>query len=136
MLTAPCTFISPDMTSPNTLPKDVNSVAAAGGVSDLDGVTILPWQVNHTTGALKVVVVGGTGGSSLTQETATGTIDGSNTIFGLVYQPVNVLADGILHPVSASVNDFAGNAVTWSAGVLTFNALTPPNQYVVGYYNS
>lgn len=123
------------MAAPNTLPKDVNSVAAAGGVSDLDGQTILPWQVNHTTGALKVVVVGGTGGG-IAQETPTGTVDGSNTTFAVAHQPVFVLADGISHPISASVNDFGGNAVTYSAGIITFNAVSAPVQYVVSFYNS
>lgn len=34
------------------LPKDSNSVACSGGVSDIDNVTILPFKINHTTGRL------------------------------------------------------------------------------------
>lgn len=43
------------------LPKDVNSVSASGGVSDLDGKTIYPLRINPTTGRLLVsAVLGGT----------------------------------------------------------------------------
>lgn len=115
--------------------KDVNSVASAIFESSTTPGLILRGKIDEITGRV-LVDNSGSGGSALAQETATGTVDGSNVTFGLVNQPVNVFADGILHPVSASVNDFGGNAVTWVAGVLTFNALTPPTQYVVGYYNS
>ncbi len=39
--------------------KDVNSVAVATGVSDLDGVTILPFLINPATGRLMVSAIGG-----------------------------------------------------------------------------
>ncbi len=72
--------------------KDSNSVAVATGVSDLDGVTILPWKINHTTGRVMTSAVIATSGFS--PLTATGTVDGSNTSFTFASAPSVIIVDG------------------------------------------
>jgi hypothetical protein len=114
--------------------RDQNFVTVALGVSSSDSTNPLPFSIDGTTGRLRVDA--SSSGTGLTQETPTGTVNGVNTTFTTSNTPVSVLADNVMHPVSTSVNDFGGNAVTYVGTTITFNALTPPVQYVVSYYNS
>lgn len=65
------------------LNKDVNSVAVAGGVSDLDGVTILPFEINHTNGRLMVSAITAGGNTQVFNEV----VSGSNTTWTLAFTP-------------------------------------------------
>ena len=106
------------------LNKDANSVAVAGGVSDIDGVTILPFEINHTNGRLLVSAILA-GGLNSFELTATGTINGLNAAFTFVSQPSYVVSDGAWYKVN--------NGWTWNAGTLTATMTVPPTYSIWGF---
>jgi hypothetical protein len=112
-----------------TLKKDSNSVAVAGGVSDLDGATILPFLIDHTTGRLLIsaTISGGLGFQELT---ATGIVNGSNTSFTFTKLPKYVVSDGAVYKQLDS-NDAAN--WSWNAGTLTATLTVPPQSAIFGW---
>lgn len=115
------------MATANTLNKDVNSVAVAGGVSDLDGVTILPFLVNHTTGRLLISAVT-SGGGGFTELTATGAVNGTNAAFTFVSQPTYIVSDGTV----MKALDNNGNT-NWSWAGSTATMTVPPSSSIFGW---
>lgn len=108
------------------LVKDVNSVAVAGGVSDLDGTTILPILINHSTGRVKIsaVITGG----GFTELTATGTVNGLNADFTFTQEPTYIVSDGAVYKPL----DNNGN-VNWSWSGSTATMTIPPNSFIFGW---
>lgn len=104
------------------LTKDVNSVAVAGGVSDLDGVTILPFEINHSTGRLKVSgIISGGGGTTVLNEI----VSGSGTSWTLANAPN---ANGVaLYGAGIRLTPGAGNDYTLSGA-----SITTANSYSAG----
>ena len=68
------------------------------------------------------------GGATVTKETPTGTIDGSNNIFTVSNEPVFVEVDGLLR--------VAGYGYTYAGGTITVDPLAPPLQSIVSFYNA
>lgn len=117
-------------------PRDGNFVPAA--LFQIDGAArgqLMPGQIDQSTGRILVDDAGGVS-STLTQETPTGTVDGSNNVFTVLNTPVFVVVDGQTRPLVASINDINGNGFTYSAGTLTVNSLVPPVSFIRSYYNS
>lgn len=109
-----------------SLTKDVNSVAVAGGVSDLDGISILPALINHTTGRWKLsAVIAGGGGYTLLA--ATGTVNGLNAAFTFSQTPTFVVSDGVWYQKL----DNNGNT-NWS-GTTTVTMTIPPTSAIWGF---
>lgn len=80
-------------------------------------------NVSFTKDANGNKVINATGGSSATPLTPTGTIDGSNLIFGTTGQPSSVIADGATF--------FEGVGYSYAANQITF--VNPPTQYIRYY---
>lgn len=64
----------------------------------------------------------------LTAEVPVGAVNGSNVTYTVSNQPLYVVADGLTR--------VAGQGYTYAAGVITFDALIPPVQFVISYYNT
>ena len=111
------------------LPKDVNSVAVAGGVSDLDGTTILPVLINHSTGRVKISAVL-SGGISTFELTATGAVNGINTDFTFTQLPTYIVSDGAWYK---QLDNNAGVNWSWNAGTLTATMTIPPSSSIYGF---
>lgn len=81
---------------------------------------------------MEIVQPGGTGGGgsgkTLTPEIPVGTIDGSNTIFTVIHQPVFVEIDGMLR--------IDGYGYTFTGGTITTDALGAPVQNITSFYNA
>lgn len=74
-------------------------------------------------------IISATGsGAVLTAETPVGAVDGSNLVYTVLNEPVFVEIDGMIR-----VNGFG---YTYLAGTITVDALTPPSQSIVSFYNS
>lgn len=115
------------MTALNTLPKDVNSVAVSGGVSDLDGVTILPLLIDHITGRLKASAVI-SGGGGFTELVATGSVNGINPSFTFTQQPTYIISDGAIYKKLDN-----NGAVQWSYSGSTATMTIPPTTSIFGW---
>lgn len=112
------------------LNKDVNSVAVSGGVSDLDGATILPIEINHTNGRIKVsaIISGGSGG--FTELPAIGDVDATNPNFVFTQKPTYIVSDGATYKEL----DNNGNVQwSWDEGTLTATMTIPPNSSIFGW---
>lgn len=107
-----------------SLTKDVNSVAVAGGVSDLDGTTILPFKINHTTGRL---MVSATGGGLLTLLTPTGSVNGVNAIFVFTQTPTYIVSDHAWYQITNS-----NGSTNWT-GTTTVTMTIPPTEDIYGF---
>lgn len=117
------------MAESNVLVKDVNSVAVAGGVSDLDGVTILPITINHSTGRVKVSAV--TSGIVVVGWVAvSGTIDGTNATFTLPVMPASdiILVLGGQTQIKTKWYVVSGNTITYQAGFIPIGV--PTNEHM------
>lgn len=80
---------------------------------------------------MEIVQPGGSGsgtGTTLTAETPIGTINGVNTTFTVAHTPVFVEIDGMLR--------VSGYGYTYAAPVITTDALTPPVQSIISFYNA
>ncbi len=116
-------------------PRDQNFVTAA--LFEIEGSDreVMPGQIDQVTGRILVDVAGG-GGSTLVQETPTGTVDGSNTTFATPNTPVFIVVDGMTRPRVTDINDINGNGFTYNAGTITVNPLVPPVSFIRDYYNA
>ena len=104
-------------------PRDANDVPAALFLIDGSYREVAPGRIDNTTGRILVDSTGGRGGSSLTQETPTGTVNGSNTTFTVAHQPVFIVVDGMVRPLVTTITDINGNGFTYSAGTITVSSL-------------
>lgn len=106
--------------------RDQNYVPSALGVSSVDGVTTLPFQIDPITGRLLTDSSGGGGGSTLTIATPTGTINGSNVTFTVVAVPLYIVADNQTY--------FEGFGYTRSGTTITMDAA--PWNFIKYAYNA
>lgn len=113
-------------------PRDDNFIPAA--LFEIDGSPgeVMPGQIDQVTGRILVDNASG----FLTQETPTGTVDGSNNVFTVLNTPVFIVADGMTRPLVSNINDINGNGFTYSAGTITVNSLVPPSSFIRSYYNA
>ena len=70
----------------------------------------------------------GQGGKTLTPETPTGTVNGSNLTFSVLNTPVLLFTDGLYRYITTDY--------TYSGGVITMNALIPPVNSIISFYNA
>lgn len=70
----------------------------------------------------------GQGGKTLTPETPVGTVNGVNTTFTVANTPVQLFTDGMYRYITADY--------TYSTGTITMNALIPPVNNIVSFYNA
>lgn len=92
---------------------------------------------NPFTGELQYVNTGGSGtGATLTEETPTGDVDGSNTTFSVDHTPVFIVVDTRHLVESSNVSDYGGNAYTFSGGTIEVSADAPPLYFIKSYYNA
>lgn len=116
-------------------PRDGNFVPAA--LFQIDGEArgqLMAGQIDQLTGRVLVDVSGG--GSTLTQETPTGTVNSSNNVFTVLNTPIFIVVDGMTRPLVNNINDINGNGFTYSAGTITVNSLVPPTSFIRSYYNA
>lgn len=71
---------------------------------------------------------GGGGGATLTAEVPVGTVNGVNTTFTVSHTPVFVIIDA-MHRID-------GQGYTYFAPTIETDALTPPSQFIISYYNA
>ncbi len=83
---------------------------------------------NHVTKYMDITVTSTGSGSTLTPETPAGTVNGVNTTFTVANEPVLLFTDGIQR---ISPTDY-----TYSLGTIEMNALIPPVQSIISYYNA
>jgi hypothetical protein len=95
-----------------------------GGMSLLAGSNI---TITRQSGGRYTIASTGTG-STLTQETPLGTVDGSNTTFIVTHPPVFVIIDGNFR--------VSGFGYTYLAGTISVDPLAPPVQDIRSFYNA
>lgn len=89
----------------------------------------MTYVFNPFTGNLDAVGLTSSGaGKTLTSETPTGAIDGSNNIYTVLNEPVLVEIDGSFR--------VAGYGYTYAAGTITVDPLLAPVQSIVSFYNA
>lgn len=116
-------------------PRDDNFIPAA--LFQIDGEArgqLMAGRIDEITGRILIDLSGG--GSNLTQETPTGTVDSSNNVFTVVNNPVFIVVDGMTRPLVNNINDIGGNGFTYSLGTVTVNSLVPPTSFIRSYYNA
>lgn len=88
------------------LAKDQNSVNVSGGVSDVDGTTIIPFQVNAVTGRLKVsAILSGSYVTSIDSNLVIPTIVGQNgNVLGVSAGALAWVTSGGVTSVSGTTN--------------------------------
>ena len=100
------------------------------------GITF-SYTPNQTTKYTDITITSSVvGGASLTEETPTGDVDGSNTTFTVSNEPVFVVVD-TRHLVNvANVSDVGGNGYTYNAGTIQVSSDAPPLYFIRSYYNA
>lgn len=119
-----------------SLPKDANSVAVIGGVSDLDGVSILPGIINHTTGRLKVsgVIAGGTGTvSSVSVVSANGF---AGTVATATTTPAITLSTTITGILQGNGTAISAATTTGSGGIVLVSSPTIATPTISGHFTA
>ena len=111
----------------NTALKDPNSVASAIFESSTSPGTILRGQIDQITGRILVDGVGGGGNYSDSVLTATGVVNGLNTVFTFASPPNYIVSDGATYPPL----DNNGN-VQWSIAGDTVTMTQPPVSILYG----
>jgi hypothetical protein len=106
--------------------KDGNSVASAIFESSTSPGTILRGQIDPITGRILVETSGGSGSFSQFVLTATGAVNGLNTIFSFTSAPEIVVSDGVWY----FPTDNNGNT-QWT-GTTTVTMVMPPQTAIFG----
>lgn len=116
------------------LKNHIRSAAAwrGGGDTVVAGSGI---AISNTVNGNKQITATGSG-AALTQETPTGTVNGSNVTFTVLHTPVYIIVDGLIRPLVANIANIGGNGFTYSAPTVTVGALVPPVEYIRSYYNA
>lgn len=72
----------------------------------------------------------GTGGSgsTLSSETPTGAVNGSNTVYTVLHDPLFVIIDGMFK--------IAGQGYSYSSPTITTDAENPPVFFIQSFYNT
>lgn len=109
--------------------KDSNSVASAIFESSTSPGVIMRGQIDQITGRILVESSGGSGITSYSQLvlTATGTVNGINTVFTFASAPTYIVSDGATYPPM----DNNGN-VQWSIVGDTVTMTIPPTSILYG----
>ena len=107
--------------------KDGNSVASAIFESSTSPGTILRGQIDQITGRILVDGVGNGGNYSDSVLTATGVVNGLNTVFTFASPPNYIVSDGATYPPL----DNNGN-VQWSIAGDTVTMTQPPVSILYG----
>lgn len=93
-----------------SLIREQNRVAIAGGQSNTDSTVVLPFLIDSVTGRVLVDASGST--STIYSETPTGTIDGANVTFTTAHDITTVYSFAIngqyIHPIT----DYTTSGVT------------------------
>jgi hypothetical protein len=107
--------------------KDQNSVASLIAVSSTDGVTIVRLWADPITHRLLVDNAGSGGHYSDSVLTATGIVNGLNSVFSFTSAPNYIVSDGATYPPL----DNNGN-VQWSIVEDTVTMTIPPSSILYG----
>lgn len=110
--------------------RDENDVPTLIAVSILDGQTPVRLWADPITHRLLVDSAGG-GGGGFTKLTATGTRNGSNTVFTFTTatQPSFIVSDGVW---LTNIDDNGSTQWTWNSGAMTATMVVPPNVSLFG----
>lgn len=89
-------------------------------------------------GVAVVTVSGGGSGSNLTEETPTGTVDGSNNVYHVDNAPLYIVVDNGYRPLVLDITELDGNGFIYDAGTgnITVSDLNPPTKFIRAYYNA
>jgi hypothetical protein len=98
-----------------------NGTLVSAHVTELDFTT----GMSLTYGNNGKITVTATGGSGLTELTATGTVDSSNTTFTFLSQPTYIVSDHLWYKINVGW--------TWDAGTLTATMSVPPADDIWGF---
>lgn len=104
------------------LKRDENSAVVLGGITDDSNQYIKMLRVNPITGRLLVSSTGG----SFTELTATGTVNGINTVFTFAQTPTYIVSD---HAWYKSTN--SSGSTNWT-GTTTVTMVIPPTEDIFG----
>lgn len=103
--------------------RDNNYITTLIAVSSLDGISPVTLFADPVTHRL---LVSSSGGSGITMEVPSGTIDGSNVTFTVGNEPRFVVIDGLVRRDTKGYN--------YSGGTITVDPLTPPSYDIFSFY--
>lgn len=83
--------------------------------------------ITKVNGLPTITITGGSGSGSTAVETPTGTVNGANTSFTVVNQPLYIIVDGI--------SKFSSLHYTYLAGTITITDGAPPTQFIRSVYS-
>ena len=104
--------------------KDGNSVASAIFESSTSSGVILRGKIDEITGR---VLVDNAGGGSFTILSATGTVNGTNAVFGFTSEPSVVVSDGAMYQATDNNSN-----VQWSWDGANVTMTIPPQSAIFG----
>lgn len=105
--------------------RDSNNVPTLLAVSNVDGQTPVRLWADPVTHRLLV----DSSGSSITELTATGTVNGVNTAFTFAQLPTYIVSD---HAWYKQTNKSGTTNWTWNAGTLTATLTIAPTEDIFG----
>lgn len=122
----------------NTGGGNANRNEQVDGVNVLRPFTDINWKsgsnisitavANQNTKYTDITIAAVGSGVTLTAETPSGTIDGSNLVFTVSNTPVQLFSDGMYRVLNTDY--------TYVGGIITMNALLAPVISIISYYNA
>ncbi len=107
---------------------DENDFKTLIACSNVDGQSVVRLYADPVTHRLLVDISGG--GTTLTVENPTGTVDDSNVTFTVTHQPLYIVVNGAQYTVGT------GTYTSYLAGTITLSSPVGVGGFITSFYNA